>query len=94
MKGTKQYVVWLYMAGCSAYVGYEWYCYTGLYRLAAEWQMRTFGSYSMKLTLLLPLLVVLIPGLVVARCSVLRSTHAGRWQSGHPRVSRWCSAWC
>lgn len=67
MKGTKQYVVWLYMAGCSAYVGYEWYCYTGLYRLAAEWQMRTFGSYSMKLTLLLPLLVVLIPGLVVAR---------------------------
>jgi hypothetical protein len=43
MKGMKKYLVWLYMAGCFAYVGYEWYSYTGLYRLAAEWQMSRFG---------------------------------------------------
>jgi hypothetical protein len=51
----KKYLVWLYLAGCFAYVGYEWYSYTGLYRLAAEWQMSRFGSYSLKMTLLLPL---------------------------------------
>jgi hypothetical protein len=67
MKGTKKYLVWLYMAGCFAYVGYEWYSYTGLYRLAAEWQMRTFGSYSLKLTLLVPVIVLVVPGLVLAR---------------------------
>jgi hypothetical protein len=67
MKGVKKYLVWLYMAGCFAYVGYEWYSYTGLYRFAAEWQMSMFGSYSMKMTLLVPLLVLLIPGLMVAR---------------------------
>jgi hypothetical protein len=64
---TKNYLYWLYIAGCCAYVGYEWYSYTGLYRLAAEWQMSTFGSYSMKLTLLVPLLVLLIPGAVLAK---------------------------
>lgn len=67
MKANKKYVVWLYMGGCFAYVCYEWYSYTGLYRLAAEWQLSTFGSYSMKMTLLLPLLVLLIPGVVAAR---------------------------
>jgi hypothetical protein len=64
---TKNYLYWLYIAGSCVYVGYEWYSYTGLYRLAAEWQMSAFGSYSMKLTLLLPLLVLLIPGAVVAK---------------------------
>ena len=67
MRGTKNYLYWPYIAGCCAYVGYEWYSYTGLYRLAAEWQMSTFGSYSTKLTLLLPLLVLLIPGAVLAK---------------------------
>jgi hypothetical protein len=63
----RNYLYWLYIAGCCVYVGYEWYSYTGLYRLAAEWRMSTFGSYSMKLTLLLPLLALLIPAAVVAK---------------------------
>jgi hypothetical protein len=67
MKGMKKYLFWLYVAGCFVYVGYEWYSYTGLYRLAAEWQMSTFGSYSMKMTLLLPLLVLLIPAAVAVK---------------------------
>jgi hypothetical protein len=55
------------MAGCIAYAGYEWYSYTGLYRLAAEWQMNTFGSYDEKLTFVAPILVLLIPGAVAAK---------------------------
>jgi len=67
MTAIKKSVVWLYLAGCLAYVSYEWYSYTGLFRLAAEWQMRTFGSYSVKVTLLVPLVVLLVPGLALAR---------------------------
>jgi hypothetical protein len=37
-------VIWLYAAAC-AYIFYEWYL-TGLYRLAAEWQLEQFGSYG------------------------------------------------
>jgi hypothetical protein len=47
------YLYWLYFFGCCAYVGYGWHSYTGLYRLAAEWQMSAVGSYSVKLILLL-----------------------------------------
>jgi hypothetical protein len=64
---ANNYLLWLYMAACCAYVGYEWYSYTGLYRLAAEWQMSTFGSYSIKLTFLLPVLVLVIPAAMVAK---------------------------
>jgi hypothetical protein len=27
---TRSYLYWLYIAGCGAFVGYEWYSYTGL----------------------------------------------------------------
>src|SRR5262249_55472224 len=64
---TKTYLYWLYLAGCLAYAGYESYSYTGLYRLAAEWQMDTFGSYDQKLTFLAPILVLLITGAVAAK---------------------------
>jgi hypothetical protein len=64
---TKNAVYWLYMAGCCAYIGYEWYSYTGLFRLAAEWQMDTFGSYSVKLTLIGLAIALLIPAAVVAK---------------------------
>jgi hypothetical protein len=64
---TRSYLSLLYGAGCLAYSFYELHSYTGLFRLAAEWQMDTFGSYDEKLTLLAPLLGTLIPGIVVAR---------------------------
>jgi hypothetical protein len=84
---TKNYLYWLYVAGCCAYVGYEWYSYTGLYRLAAEWQMRTFGSYSAKLTLLLPVLVLLIAGAVVAKLLGLEvNTRSAATFNASPRV--------
>jgi hypothetical protein len=64
---TKTFLYWLYLAGCLALVGYEWYSYSGLFRLAAEWQIDTFGSYSIKLTAVLLVVVVMIPGAVVAK---------------------------
>jgi hypothetical protein len=63
----KTFLYWLYLAGCIAFIGYEWYSYSGLYRLAAEWQMDTFGSYSIKLTLVLLLVVLIIPGAIIAK---------------------------
>jgi hypothetical protein len=64
---TKSLLYWLYLAGCLAYVGYEWYSYSGLFRLAAEWQMATFGSYSVKLTVAALLVVLMIPGAAAAK---------------------------
>jgi len=58
-------VIWLYMAAVGAYVVYGWYSYTGLYRLAAEWQLEHYGVYSVKLTLMVPL----SPCLFRAPCS-------------------------
>jgi hypothetical protein len=66
MKARNHYLYWLYMAGCFAYVGYEWYSYTGFYRLLAEWQLSTFGSYSGNITFAAPLAVLMIPGAVLA----------------------------
>jgi hypothetical protein len=63
----KTLLYWLYLAGCLAFVGYEWYSYSGLYRMAAEWQMDTFGSYSLKLTALVLLVALMIPGAIVAK---------------------------
>jgi hypothetical protein len=63
----RYYLCLLYIAGCAAYAGYEAYSYTGLYRLAAEWQMETFGSYDERLTFLAPFMATVIPGIVTAR---------------------------
>jgi hypothetical protein len=65
MKSVLKWVIWLYIAAACAYVFYEWYAYAGLYRLAAEWQLEQFGSYRVKLTLLFPLMVLLIPAAVL-----------------------------
>src|SRR5258705_4090586 len=65
MKSGLKWVIWLYVAAACAYIFYEWYAYTGLYRLAAEWQLEQFGSYQVKLTLLFPLMVLLMPAAVL-----------------------------
>jgi hypothetical protein len=65
MKSVLKPVIWLYVAAACAYVFYEWYSYTGLYRLAAEWQLEQFGSYQLKLTLIVPILVLLMPAAVL-----------------------------
>lgn len=67
MKSVLKGVIWLYVAAAGAYVFYGWYSYTGLYRLAAEWQLEHYGSFSVKLSLIVSLLILLIPGLVLAR---------------------------
>lgn len=46
-----------------AYVGYGWYAYAGVYRVFAEWQIATFGSYRVLLTALLPALALMLPSL-------------------------------
>ena len=86
MKSVLKWVFWLYVAAVCAYVCYEWYTYTGLYRLAAEWQLEQFGSYRVKLTLIVPLLVLLIPGAVLAKRfgvqDQMRSADSGAGSSG------------
>jgi hypothetical protein len=67
MKSVLKGVIWLYVAAAGAYVFYGWYSYTGLYRFAAEWQLEHYGSFSVKLSAIIPLLILLIPGLVLAR---------------------------
>jgi hypothetical protein len=65
MKSVLKWVIWLYVAAACAYIFYEWYAYAGLYRLAAEWQLEQFGSYGLKLTLIFPLMVLLMPAAVL-----------------------------
>ena len=65
MKSVLKWVIWLYIAAVCAYIFYEWYAYTGLYRLAAEWQLEQYGSYRARLTLLFPLLVLGSPAAVL-----------------------------
>jgi hypothetical protein len=57
----------LIYAACVAYIGYEAYTYSGLYRWFAEWEIAHLGSYSLKLTFFAALLVPCIPLIVVAR---------------------------
>jgi hypothetical protein len=87
MKDRNNYLYWLYMAGCLTYVGYEAYSYTGMYRLAAEWQMNTLGHYSEKLTFLVPLLVLAIPGAVIARLLGLVELKHGTLEPKLPPLS-------
>jgi hypothetical protein len=73
MTMTARYALLAYFVVAVAYVGYACYSYTGLYRLAAELQMQMFGAYSLKMTFLAPLVVLMIPGAVIERIFVLRS---------------------
>ncbi len=40
---------------------WSWAFWTGPFRWAAEWQMERFGSYNPKLTLFLPMIVLMLP---------------------------------
>jgi len=75
-----------YVLAAGAYLAYGWYSYIGLYRVAAEWQLEHFGSYSGKLTIIVPLLVLLIPGAVLAKLfgvqDQLRSVGSGAGSPG------------
>ena len=86
MKFVLKYVIWAYVLAAGAYLAYGWYSYTGLYRVAAEWQLEHFGSYSGKLTIIVPLLILLIPGAVLAKLSgvqdQLRSVGSGAGSPG------------
>jgi hypothetical protein len=67
MKGILKTIVWICFAAATAYAGYSWYTYSGLYRLIAEWQLDTFGSFSVKLTLLGMILALIVPVAIVGR---------------------------
>jgi len=67
MKGILKIVIWTCFAAATAYAGYSWYSYSGLFRLIAEWQIETFGSFSLKLTLLGVILALIVPIAVVGR---------------------------
>lgn len=61
---------WFYIAyfvACFGYVLYEAYSHTGLYRLAAEWQMSTLGEYSEKAAVVASLGMLLILGAIPVR---------------------------
>lgn len=62
-----RYALLVYFALVIAYVGYACYSYTGLYRLAAEWQMQAFGSYESRLTFFAPVLVLMLPVALIER---------------------------
>ena len=72
MKAAARHALRAYFVAAALYVGYAWYTYTGLYRLAAELQMQMFGAYSLKMTFLAPFVVLMIPGAVIARVFGLR----------------------
>jgi hypothetical protein len=82
MKSVLKPVIWLYIAAACAYIFYEWYSYTGLYRLAAEWQLEHYGSYQLKLTLLVPLLALLAPAAVLVSLTGMQDQLRSATQGG------------
>jgi hypothetical protein len=86
-----RYALFAYYALVIAYGGYAAYSYTGLYRLAAEWQMQAFGSYESKLTFFAPVLILMLPVALVERIFGLgpkkRSVSARAAVSGPSRAS-------
>jgi len=75
MNGIVKPIMWLCLAIAVAYMGYSWYSYSGLYRLLVEWQLETFGSFSLKMTLFGMMLVLIVPiataGLVLGGPNVM-----------------------
>ena len=67
MNGIVKPIIWLCFAAAAIYMGYSWYTYSGLYRLIVEWQIETFGSFSLKMTLLGMMLVLIVPIAIVGR---------------------------
>jgi hypothetical protein len=94
MKSVLKSVIWLYIAAACAYVFYEWYAYAGLYRLAAEWQLEHYGSYRMRLTLIVPLLVLLAPAAVLVSLTGMQDQLRSATQGGdRPRCSPCWAPW-
>ncbi len=62
---TLKIVLWTYVVLAAAVTIYFWWSYTGFYRWFAEWQLREFGSYDLRLTVLVPGLIVALPALAV-----------------------------
>jgi hypothetical protein len=67
MSGVGKFVIWTCYAAAVAYIGYSWYTYSGLFRLAVEWQLANFESYSLKVTLLALTVALIAPVAIVAR---------------------------
>ncbi len=72
MNSILKTLVWLCFAAAAAYMGYSWYTYSGLYRLIVEWQLETFGSFSVKMTMLAMTLTLLVP-IAIARNDPVRA---------------------
>jgi len=73
MTMTARYALLAYFAAAVAYVGYAAYSDSGLYRLAAAWQMQTLGPTSFKMKFLVPVVILMIPGAVIERIIAIRS---------------------
>jgi hypothetical protein len=54
-----------YAAAVVGYILYGWINYAGLYRWFAEWQLAQFGAYELKLTFVIPMFVLFLPGAIV-----------------------------
>jgi hypothetical protein len=67
MSGVGKFVIWICYAAAVAYIGYSWYTYSGLFRLAVEWQLTTFESYSLKATLVVLAVALIAPVAIVDR---------------------------
>ena len=67
MSGVGKLVIWVCYAAAVAYIGYSWYTYSGLFRLAVEWQLANFESYSLKATLAGLAVALIVPVAVVAK---------------------------
>jgi hypothetical protein len=78
MTMTVRYALLAYFAAAVAYVGYAAYSDSGLYRLAAEWQMQLLGPTSFKMKFMVPVVILMIPGAVIERIIVSRSRNARR----------------
>lgn len=58
---VRRHVAIAWMTGAFALMLACWATYSGPYRWAADWQLKQFGSYELKLTLFGPLIILLIP---------------------------------
>ena len=70
---TARYALLAYFAAVVAYVACAAYSDSGLYRLAAEWQMQILGPTSFKMKFMVPVVILMIPGAVIERIVVARS---------------------
>ena len=70
---TARHALLAYFAAAVAYVGYATYSDSGLYRLAAEWQMQMLGPTSFKMKFLIPVVILMIPGAMIERIIAIRS---------------------